>query len=102
MIEEAINETYDEELDQCLNLVSFKELETNLHQFLTMNPNEWVNVRKYILPDEDAISEKVEAMWCSIPDIDVHSAILIFFLNKDSLEVVNVIYYQYKRLMNDF
>ncbi len=60
MSEEPIDEYYNEELDLCLDLVSFKSFEPNLIKLLTMKPNEWINIHKHILPDEKGLSEKIE------------------------------------------
>lgn len=101
MSKEPINEYYDKELDLCLDLVSFKKFEPNLIKLLTMKPNEWLNVHRHILPDEKVLSEKIEAMWFPIPEVTDYSVIFILFVNKESLETVNAIYYQYHELMNE-
>ncbi len=100
MSEEHTDDYYDEELDLCLNLVSFKEFEPNLIKLLTMKPNEWINIHKHILPDENTLSKKIEAMWFPISEIIDYSVIVILFINKESLETVNAIYYQYYKLIS--
>lgn len=85
------NEDYNKYLDLCLDIFSEKKYELIIRSILSKKRGDWIklkNVTEEILD----IHEDIFFLWINIPG-DYETKI-IFFMDKSTLEIVNVIYYK--------
>ncbi len=96
------DEYYDEELDLCLDLLSKIDLEPNLYELFKKEQKKWIQINEIVCLDQLGVSNKIQVMWLPTPISDGYSAMLILFINQETLEVSNSIYYNYKNLLDKF